>query len=111
MFPHQNHEYARNLLAECLEGVISQRLIKKKEGNGRVLAAEVLIPTPSIRTLIREGRINQIYPIMQTARSGMKTMNQSLIDLFTAGHITYEDAVNNSPVPEEIVAKLAKEKS
>jgi len=110
MFPYQNHDYARNLLAECLEGVISQRLIKRKDGNGRILAAEVLIPTPAIRTLIKEGRVNQIYPIMQTARSGMKTLNQSLIELYKAGLITYEDAINNSPVPEEIVAKLHKEK-
>jgi twitching motility protein PilT len=110
MFPHQNHDYARNLLADCLEGIISQRLIKRKDGNGRVLAAEVLILTPAIRTLIKEGRINQIYPIMQTARSGMRTMNQSLIELYSGGLITYEDAINNSPVPEEITAKLPKEK-
>ncbi|MGO9950986.1 MAG: type IV pilus twitching motility protein PilT [Dissulfurispiraceae bacterium] len=111
MFPHPNHEYTRNLLAESLEGIISQRLIKKREGNGRVLAVEVLIPTPAIRTLIKEGRVNQIYPIMQTARSGMKTMNQSLIELVATGLISYEDAVNNSPVPEEIIAKMHKGKS
>ena len=110
MFPHSNHEYTRNLLAESLEGIISQRLIKKRDGNGRVLAMEVLIPTPAIRTLIKEGRINQMYPIMQTARSGMKTMNQSLIELATAGLISYEDAVNNSPVPEEFIAKMNKGK-
>jgi Tfp pilus assembly ATPase PilU len=52
-----------------------------------------------------------MYPIMQTARSGMKTMNQSLIELYNGGLITYEDAINNSVVPEEIVAKLSKEKS
>jgi twitching motility protein PilT len=111
MFPHPNHEYARNMLAESLEGIISQRLIKKREGIGRVLAVEILIPTPAIRTLIKEGRINQMYPIMQTARSGMKTMNQSLVELAAAGLISYEDAVNNSPIPEEIIAKMHKVKS
>ncbi|HMK61853.1 MAG TPA: PilT/PilU family type 4a pilus ATPase [Dissulfurispiraceae bacterium] len=110
MFPHANHEYARNILAECIEGIISQRLIKKKGGNGRVLAAEILIPTPAIRTLIKEGRINQIYPIMQTLRSGLKTLNQALVELVSAGSISYKDAVNNSPVPEEIIAKLNKGK-
>jgi twitching motility protein PilT len=111
MFPHPNHEYARNMLAESLEGIISQRLIKKREGIGRVLAVEILIPTPAIRTLIKEGRINQMYPIMQTARSSMKTMNQSLVELAAAGLISYEDAVNNSPIPEEIIAKMHKVKS
>jgi twitching motility protein PilT len=111
MFPHPNHEYARNMLAESLEGIISQRLIKKREGIGRVLAVEILIPTPAIRTLIKEGRINQMYPIMQTSRSGMKTMNQSLVELAAAGLISYEDAVNNSPIPEEIIAKMHKVKS
>ncbi len=99
------------MLAESLEGIISQRLIKKREGIGRVLAVEILIPTPAIRTLIKEGRINQMYPIMQTSRSGMKTMNQSLVELAAAGLISYEDAVNNSPIPEEIIAKMHKVKS
>ena len=111
MFPHQNHDYARSLLADSLEGIVYQRLIKRKDGNGRVLAVEILMPTPAIRTLIKEGRVNQIYPIMQTARSGMKTLNQSLIELCKAGTINYEEAVNNSPVPEEIIAKLPKEKA
>jgi Tfp pilus assembly ATPase PilU len=48
---------------------------------------------------------------MQTARSGMKTMNQSLVELAAAGLISYEDAVNNSPIPEEIIAKMHKVKS
>jgi len=108
MFPHQNHDYARNMLADCLEGIISQRLIKRKDGNGRVLAVEFLMLAPAVRTLIKEGRISQIYPIMQTARAGIRTMNQSLIELYNAGAITHEDAVNNSPVPEEITAKLTK---
>jgi twitching motility protein PilT len=105
LFATQNHDYARTLLADCLELIISQRLIRNKVG-GRVLAAEILIPTNSTRTLMKEGKINQIYAIMQTARSGMMTMNHSLIELCKAGVITYEDALVNSSAPEEIMTKL-----
>ena len=110
MFHHQTHDYARNLLAESLEGIISQKLIRKKDNSGRVLACEVLIPTNSIRSLIKEGKIAQIYSIMQTARSGMITMNQALIELCSAGTIAYEDALANSSSPEEIMAKLQRPK-
>lgn len=111
MFPTSHREYAKNLLSETLEGIISQRLIKKKDGKGRVLAMEVFIPTQAVRTLIKEGQIGQIHPIMQTSRSGMKTMNQSLVELVEEGLISYEDAVNNSPIPAEMIAKMHKGKS
>ncbi len=110
LFAHQNHDYARSVLAESLEGIISQRLVKKRDGGGRVLACEVLIPTTSIRTLIREGKTTQIYSIMQTARSGMLTMNHSLTELCKAGCISYDDALGNSTAPEEIMAKLPRTK-
>jgi twitching motility protein PilT len=106
LFPHQNHDYARSLLAESLEGIMSQRLIKTRDGKGRALACEILIPTNSIRTLMKEGKTTQIYSIMQTARSGMTTLNHSLIDLCKAGIISYDDALSNSPSPEDIMAKL-----
>jgi twitching motility protein PilT len=105
LYSHQNHDFARSLLAECLECIVSQRLLKKGNG-GRVLACEVLIPTNSIRTLMKEGKTSQIYSIMQTARSGMMTLNHSLIELCKAGVITYDDALANSPAPEEIMSKL-----
>jgi twitching motility protein PilT len=104
-FTHQNHDYARSLIADCLELIISQRLIKNRQG-GRVLASEILIPTNSTRTLMREGKTGQIYAIMQTARSGMMTMNHSLIELCKAGIIGYDDALVNSTAPEDIMAKL-----
>jgi twitching motility protein PilT len=110
LFAHENHDYARNMLSESLEGIISQRLIRNRAGEGRVLACEILIPTNSIRTLIREGKSSQIYSIMQTARSGMLTMNHSLIELCKAGLISYDDAIGNSSAPEEIMAKLPKTK-
>ena len=69
---------------------------------------EILIPNPAVRNLIREDKIHQIYSIMQTgqARSGMQTMNQSLLELYTKGLISYEDAIGRSMVPEELITMI-----
>jgi len=87
---------------------LSQQLIAKKSGKGRALAIELLVPNAAIRNLIREDKIHQIYSMMQTGQGkfGMQTMNQSLIELYTKGHIAYEDAIARSPVPEEIIQML-----
>ncbi|MDI6729872.1 MAG: hypothetical protein QMD44_13245, partial [Thermodesulfovibrionales bacterium] len=71
---------------------------------------EILVPTPAIRNLIREDKLHQIYSMMQTGqtRSGMQTMNQSLYDLYTKGLISQDDAINHSPVPEEMMQMLTK---
>jgi twitching motility protein PilT len=108
VFPPHQQEQIRVQLSFVLEGILSQQLIAKKSGKGRALAIELLVPNPAIRNLIREDKIHQVYSSMQTgqARYGMQTMNQSLIELYTKGHISYEDAVGRSPVPEEIVTML-----
>jgi twitching motility protein PilT len=108
VFPPHQQEQIRVQLSFVLEGVLSQQLIAKKSGKGRVLAIELLIPNPAIRNLIREDKIHQIYSMMQTGQSkfGMQTMNQSLIELYTKGHISYEDAIGRSPVPDEIITML-----
>jgi twitching motility protein PilT len=110
VFPPHQQEQIRVQLSFVLEGVLSQQLIPKKTGKGRMLAIEVLVPNPAIRNLIREDKIHQIYSSMQTGQSkfGMQTMNQSLIDLYTKGHISYEDAIGRSPVPEELITMLQK---
>jgi twitching motility protein PilT len=110
VFPPHQQEQIRVQLSFVLEGVLSQQLIPKKTGKGRVLAIEVLVPNPAIRNLIREDKIHQVYSSMQTGQSkfGMQTMNQSLIDLYTRGHISYEDAIGRSPVPEELITMLQK---
>jgi twitching motility protein PilT len=66
------------------------------------------VPNPAIRNLIREDKIHQIYSMMQTgqAKFGMQTMNQSLVDLYGKGLITYEDAIGRSPVPDELVQMI-----
>jgi twitching motility protein PilT len=108
VFPPHQQEQIRVQLSFVLEGVLSQQLIAKKSGKGRALAIELLVPNAAIRNLIREDKIHQVYSMMQTGQGkfGMQTMNQSLIELYTKGHIAYEDAVARSPVPEEIIQML-----
>jgi twitching motility protein PilT len=110
VFPAHQQEQIRVQLSFVLEGVLSQQLIAKRSGKGRVLAVELLIPNPAIRNLIREDKVHQIYSTMQTGQTkfGMQTMNQSLIELYTKGHISYEDAIGRSPVPEELITMLQK---
>lgn len=110
VFPPHQQEQIRVQLSFVLEGILAQQLIPKKSGTGRVLAIEVLVPTPAIRNLIREDKIHQLYSMMQTgqAKFGMQTMNQSLFDLFSRRLISYEDAVGRSPVPDEIIAMIQK---
>ena len=110
VFPAHQQEQIRVQLSFVLEGVLSQQLIAKKSGKGRALAVELLIPNPAIRNLIREDKVHQIYSTMQTGQTkfGMQTMNQSLIELYTKGHISYEDAIGRSPVPEELITMLQK---
>jgi twitching motility protein PilT len=108
VFPPHQQEQIRTQLSFVLEGILSQQLLAKKSGKGRVLCMELLVPNPAIRNLIREDKIHQIYSMMQTGQSryGMLTMNQSLFELYTKGHISYEDAIGRSPVAEEIITML-----
>ncbi len=110
VFPPHQQEQIRVQLSFVLEGILAQQLIPKKSGKGRVLSIELLVPNPAIRNLIREDKIHQIYSMMQTgqAKFGMQTMNQSLFDLYTKGHISYEEAVGRSAVPDEIITMLQK---
>lgn len=105
VFPAHQQEQIRVQLSFVLEGIISQQLIPRKSGNGRVLAVEVFIPTPAIRNLIREDKTHQIYSMMQTGQSkfGMLTMNQSLFDLYKRGELSHEDALAKSSVPDELL--------
>ena len=108
VFPPHQQVQIRTQLSFVLEGVISQQLLPRKDGTGRVLALEVMIPNPAIRNLIREDKIHQIYSIMQTGQSkfGMQTMNQSLYDLFTRGLLTKDEAIGRSTVPDELIAVI-----
>jgi twitching motility protein PilT len=92
-----------------LEGVLSQILLPRAGGKGRVLALEIMVPNPAIRNLIREEKVHQIYSQMQMGQSKfeMQTMNQSLCDMFLRKMISYEDAVARSSAPDELNEMIA----
>ena len=92
VFPAAEKEMVRSMLSESLRAVISQTLMKRI-GGGRIAAHEIMIGTPAIRNLIREGKIAQMYSAIQTgADSGMQTLDQNLQDLMAKGVITKEEA-------------------
>ena len=109
VFPGEQQERIRILLSFVLQGVISQQLIPGIEG-GLVCATEVLIPTPGIRNLIRENKLHQVYGAMQMGqnKSGMVTMNQSLMNLLLKRKIDMKVAFEASPDPEELDTMLKK---
>ncbi|MCW2671724.1 MAG: twitching motility protein [Frankiales bacterium] len=94
VFPPHQQQQVRTQLAGALQGVVCQQLVKTADGKGRVVATEVLIATPAIRNLIREGKTHQIYSAMQAgAKHGMATMDQHLAELVKKGKITYDAAL------------------
>jgi twitching motility protein PilT len=100
--PHQQHQ-VRAQLASALQGIITQMLVPQRESQGRVVACEVLMPTPGVRNLIREGKNHQIYSAMQTGgKFGMQTMDAALVELMRSGLISREEAEKRSSNPEEL---------
>jgi twitching motility protein PilT len=106
--PHQQPQI-RQVLSFTLQAVVSQQLAPRSFDPGRVLVCEVMIPNVAIRNLIREDKIHQIYSAMQSGQddSGMQTMNQSLMILVKQGVLSKTDALELSPVPEEVVKMMA----
>lgn len=92
-FPKDSQEQVRTMLSDSLKGVICQQLLKTAEGKGRVAAFEILVGTPAIGNLIREGKTFQIPSIIQTARKdGMQLMDQHILDLLKTKRIVPEEA-------------------
>lgn len=97
VFPAHQQGQIRTQLASTLQGVVCQTLVKRANGNGRVVATEVLVSTPAIANLIREGKTYQIISAMQSGRAqGMHTMDQHLSELVRAGSITKESALEKA---------------
>lgn len=93
VFPAAEKEMVRAMLSESLRAVISQTLLKKKDGSGRVAAHEIMIGTPAIRNLIRENKVAQMYSSIQTGQSfGMQTLDQNLADLVKRNVVASSEA-------------------
>ncbi len=103
VFPPHQQQQVRMQLSIALQGILTQQLLPTADGSGRVCACEVLVPTPAIRNLIREGKTHQIYSAIQTSGSiGMQTMDSNLAQLVRAGTITRSLAEQRAAVPEEL---------
>ena len=93
VFPAAEKEMVRSMLSESLRSVISQTLLKTKDGTGRVAAHEIMIGTPAIRNLIRENKIAQMYSAIQTGQNvGMQTLDQCLADLVRRNVVSASEA-------------------
>jgi twitching motility protein PilT len=110
VFPPEQQGQVRTQLSIALQGIVTQQLLPTADGAGRVVACEVLVPTPAIRNLIREGKTHQIYAAVQTSGAvGMQTMDADLVRLVRAGKITRSLAQQRASVPEELKRLLGTE--
>jgi twitching motility protein PilT len=107
VFPAEQQGQVRTQLAASLQGVVTQTLLPSADGRGRIPALEVLLPDDAVRNLIRQGKIEQIYSVMQTNTTrGMQTMEQSLADLVIRRVITLETAMGATSRRDEFEALL-----
>ncbi|MEJ2199146.1 MAG: ATPase, T2SS/T4P/T4SS family, partial [Desulfuromonadales bacterium] len=109
VFPTHQQQQVRTQLSFVLEGVLSQTLMPRLDGKGRVLALEVMVPNTAIRALIRDDKIHQLYSQMQMGQEkyGMQTMNQCLFSLYPAKKISMDDAMSRSPDIDELKEMVA----
>jgi twitching motility protein PilT len=103
IFPAEQQAQVRMQLSIGLQGIVTQQLLPTADGAGRAVACEVLIPTPAVRNLIREGKTHQIYSAIQTSGSiGMQTMDAHLAQLVRLGKVSRQLALERASVPEEL---------
>jgi twitching motility protein PilT len=108
-FDPAHQDQIRSQLAITIQGVLSQTLCRRADGNGRVVATEVMRATPAIRALIRENKLHQIYSALHSGREqGMHTLDQSLADLVHQGEITFEEGLESSRQPDEFARLLGR---
>ena len=108
MFPPEEQQVVRLRLAESLHAVVSQRLLPRASGQGRVVACEIMINTAAIRDLIAEGRVSEIRDMMAEGRMqyGMQTFDQHLTDLVRAGEVSYEVALGAATRPADFALQF-----
>src|SRR4029453_6699850 len=107
VFPSNQQSQVRAQLAFVLEGVVTQTLLPKARGRGRVMACEIMVATPAIRALIRDDKIHQIYSAMQAGKKyGMQTMNDALYQLYVAREVTEDECLRVSGDPNEFLRMI-----
>jgi twitching motility protein PilT len=109
VFPQGQQPQIRAQLAFVLEGIVTQTLLPRVRGGGRVMAAEVLVITNAIRALIRDDKVHQIYSLMQAGQKyGMQTMNQSLCAHVLSREVSEEEALRRSNDPDDLLRMLGR---
>jgi twitching motility protein PilT len=104
VFPSNQQQQIRAQLSFVLEGVVTQTLLPRARGTGRIAACEIMVCTPAIRACIRDDKVHQIYSIMQAGKKyGMQTMNDALYQLYLGNEVTLEDALQHSHDPNELL--------
>jgi twitching motility protein PilT len=108
VFPPHQQAQIRAQLSMTLMAVVTQTLVPRLDGPGRMMIQEIMVPNPAIRNLIREDKVHQIYSVMQTGQgtSGMQTMNQALLSAYQKRQISLEDALARSPEPNELQSMI-----
>ena len=110
VFPAHQQEQIRSQLSNSLEGILTQTLLPNMDGKGRSCAQEILVATPAIRNLIREGKVHQMASIIQaSAKYGMQTLDNALKQLVLARKVSVEAAIEKASNPEDFTALLAME--
>ena len=109
VFPPHQQMQVRTQLSFVLEGVVVQKLLPRKDSNGRVLSMEIMLATTAIRSLIREEKLHQIYSAISTGGGlGMQTMNQGLYKLYKNGQLSHEQALEASSNQEDLLRLMGK---
>jgi twitching motility protein PilT len=107
VFPAHQQSQVRAQLSFVLEGIITQTLLPKAKGKGRVMACEILVVTPAIRALIRDDKVHQIQSSMQSGKKfGMQTLNDSLYQLYMNREVVLEDCLRSTPEPNEFLRMI-----
>ena len=107
VFPPEQQEQVRIMIANSLQAVVTQNLMPTADGHGRIAALEILLPDDAVRNLIRQAKTEQVYSVMQTNTArGMITMEQSLAALALRRVVTIEDAISRSSRPDQLMGIL-----
>ncbi|MGH7625423.1 MAG: type IV pilus twitching motility protein PilT [Gemmatimonadaceae bacterium] len=110
VFPAHQQEQVRAQLAFSLEGIVTQCLLPRAKGRGRVMAVEILVVTPAIRAVIRDDKVHQIPSLMQAGKKyGMQTLNDALYQLYVAREVEKEECLRVSPSQNEFLRMIGEQ--